>query len=83
MAQRVDAARGHEILDRLVRAGTERLEISPNCSKPGAGALSQRKKKKNLSFLKIIQEAKKAVETWAESGNREASRDNSAVDCHG
>src|SRR6185295_14922576 len=68
MAQRTDAARGQEIIDRWC-ALAELFETG-----------RWRRYHSELSFLENIQEAKNAVETWRSLATREASLDNSAVD---
>jgi uncharacterized repeat protein (TIGR03809 family) len=76
MAQRVDAARGQEILDRWCALAEQRLEHLTELFETGRW----RRYHSELSFLENIQEAKKAVETWRSLATREASLDNSAVD---
>jgi uncharacterized repeat protein (TIGR03809 family) len=76
MAQRVDAARGQEILDRWCALAEQRLEHLTELFETGRW----RRYHSELSFLENIQEAKKAVETWRTLATREASLDNSAVD---
>src|SRR3954464_3492668 len=76
MAQRVDAARGQEILDRWCALAEQRLEHLTELFETGRW----RRYHSELSFLENIQEAKTAVETWRSLATREASLDNSAVD---
>jgi uncharacterized repeat protein (TIGR03809 family) len=76
MAQRVDAARGQEILDRWCALAEQRLEHLTELFETGRW----RRYHSELSFLENIQDAKKAVETWRSLATREASLDNSAVD---
>jgi uncharacterized repeat protein (TIGR03809 family) len=76
MAQRVDAARGQEILDRWCALAEQRLEHLTELFETGRW----RRYHSELSFLENIQEAKKAVETWRSLATREASLDNSAID---
>ena len=76
MAQRVDAARGQEILDRWCALAEQRLEHLTELFETGRW----RRYHSELSFLENIQEAKSAVETWRRLATREASLDNSAVD---
>ncbi|HEV7878404.1 TIGR03809 family protein [Bradyrhizobium sp.] len=76
MAQRVDAARGQEILDRWCALAEQRLEHLTELFETGRW----RRYHSESSFLENIQEAKNAVETWRSLATREASRDNSAVD---
>ena len=76
MAQRVDAARGQEILDRWCALAEQRLEHLTELFETGRW----RRYHSELSFLENIQEAKNAVETWRSLATREASLDNSAID---
>src|SRR4051794_35280971 len=76
MAQRVDAARGQEILDRWCALAEQRLEHLTELFETGRW----RRYHSELSFLENIQEAKNAVQTWRSLATREASLDNSAVD---
>jgi uncharacterized repeat protein (TIGR03809 family) len=76
MAQRADAARGQEILDRWCALAEQRLEHLTELFETGRW----RRYHSELSFLENIQEAKNAVETWRSLATREASLDNSAVD---
>ncbi|MEA2889432.1 MAG: hypothetical protein QOI05_225 [Bradyrhizobium sp.] len=76
MAQRVDAARGREIIDRWCALAEQRLEHLTELFETGRW----RRYHSELSFLENIQEAKTAVETWRSLATREASLDNSAVD---
>jgi uncharacterized repeat protein (TIGR03809 family) len=76
MAQRVDAARGQEILDRWCALAEQRLEHLTELFETGRW----RRYHSELSFLENIQEAKNAVGTWRSLATREASLDNSAVD---
>src|SRR5258707_11699355 len=76
MAQRVDAARGQEILDRWCALAEQRLEHLTELFETGRW----RRYHSELAFLENIQEAKVAVETWRGLATREASLDNSAVD---
>jgi uncharacterized repeat protein (TIGR03809 family) len=76
MAQRVDAARGQEILNRWCALAEQRLEHLTELFETGRW----RRYHSELSFLENIQEAKKAVETWRSLATREASLDNSAID---
>src|SRR3954453_18666210 len=76
MAQRVDAARGREILDRWCALAEQRLEHLTELFETGRW----RRYHSELSFLENIQEAKNAVETWRSLATREASLDNSAID---
>jgi uncharacterized repeat protein (TIGR03809 family) len=76
MAQRVDAGRGREIIDRWCALAEQRLEHLTELFETGRW----RRYHSELSFLENIQEAKKAVETWRSLATREASLDNSAID---
>jgi uncharacterized repeat protein (TIGR03809 family) len=76
MAQRVDATRAQEILDRWCALAEQRLEHLTELFETGRW----RRYHSELSFLENIQEAKKAVETWRSLATREASLDNSAID---
>jgi uncharacterized repeat protein (TIGR03809 family) len=76
MAQRVDAARGREIIDRWCALAEQRLEHLTELFETGRW----RRYHSELSFLENIQEAKTAVETWRSLATREAALDNSAVD---
>jgi len=76
MAQRVDAARGQEILDRWCTLAEQRLEHLTELFESGRW----RRYHSELSFLENIQEAKNAVETWRSLATREGSLDNSAID---
>jgi uncharacterized repeat protein (TIGR03809 family) len=76
MAQRVDAARGQEILTRWCALAEQRLDHLTELFETGRW----RRYHSELSFLENIQEAKSAVETWRRLATREASLDNSAID---
>jgi uncharacterized repeat protein (TIGR03809 family) len=76
MAQRVDVARGQEILNRWCALAEQRLDHLTELFETGRW----RRYHSELSFLENIQEAKAAVETWRRLATREASLDNSAVD---
>jgi uncharacterized repeat protein (TIGR03809 family) len=76
MAQRVDAARGQEILNRWCALAEQRLDHLTELFETGRW----RRYHSELSFLENIQEAKNAVETWRGLATREASPDNSAID---
>jgi uncharacterized repeat protein (TIGR03809 family) len=76
MAQRVDATRAQEILERWCALAEQRLEHLTELFETGRW----RRYHSELSFLENIQEAKNAVETWRSLATREASLDNSAVD---
>jgi uncharacterized repeat protein (TIGR03809 family) len=76
MAQRLDVARGQEILNRWCALAEQRLDHLTELFETGRW----RRYHSELSFLENIQEAKNAVETWRRLATREASLDNSAVD---
>ena len=76
MAQRLDVARGQEILERWCALAEQRLDHLTELFETGRW----RRYHTELSFLDNIQEAKRAVETWRRLATREASLDNSAVD---
>jgi uncharacterized repeat protein (TIGR03809 family) len=76
MAQRVDVARGQEIINRWCALAEQRLDHLTELFETGRW----RRYHSELSFLENIQEAKKAVETWRSLATREASLDNSAID---
>jgi uncharacterized repeat protein (TIGR03809 family) len=76
MAQRVDAARGREIIERWCALAEQRLEHLTELFETGRW----RRYHSEVSFLENIQEAKTAVETWRSLATREAALDNSAVD---
>jgi uncharacterized repeat protein (TIGR03809 family) len=76
MAQRRDAARAQEILDRWCALAEERLDHLTELFETGRW----RRYHSELSFLENIQEAKSAVETWRKLATREAALDNSAID---
>jgi uncharacterized repeat protein (TIGR03809 family) len=76
MAQRVDVARGQEIINRWCALAEQRLDHLTELFETGRW----RRYHSELSFLENIQEAKNAVETWRKLATREASLDNSAID---
>jgi uncharacterized repeat protein (TIGR03809 family) len=76
MAQRMDVARGQEILDRWRALAEQRLDHLTELFETGRW----RRYHSELSFLENIQEAKSAVETWRRLATREAALDNSAID---
>jgi uncharacterized repeat protein (TIGR03809 family) len=76
MAQRVDVARGQEILNRWCALAEQRLDHLTELFETGRW----RRYHSEVSFLENIQEAKTAVETWRRLATCEASLDNSAVD---
>jgi len=76
MAQRLDVARGQEILDRWCALAEQRLDHLTELFETGRW----RRYYTERSFLENIQEAKRAVETWRRLASREASPDNLAID---
>src|ERR1700730_17164272 len=76
MAQRVDVARGQEILNRWCTLAEQRLDHLTELFETGRW----RRYHSELAFLENIQEAKSAVETWRRLATREALPDNSALD---
>lgn len=76
MAQRVDVARGREIIERWCVLAEQRLEHLTELFETGRW----RRFHSEHSFLENIQEAKAAVEAWRKLASREALPDNSAVD---
>jgi uncharacterized repeat protein (TIGR03809 family) len=76
MAQRVDVARGQEILNRWCALAEQRLDHLTELFETGRW----RRYHSEVSFLENIQEARSAVETWRRLATCEASLDNSAVD---
>jgi len=76
MAQRLDASRGQEILDRWCALAEQRLDHLTELFETGRW----RRYHSELSFLENIQEAKSAVEIWRRLATREAALDNSAID---
>jgi uncharacterized repeat protein (TIGR03809 family) len=76
MAQRLDVARGQEILDRWCVLAEQRLDHLTELFETGRW----RRYHSEVSFLENIQEAKSAVETWRRLATREAALDNSAID---
>jgi uncharacterized repeat protein (TIGR03809 family) len=76
MAQRRDAARAQEILDRWCVLAEQRLDHLTELFETGRW----RRYHSELSFLENIEEAKSAVETWRRLATREAALDNSAID---
>src|SRR3981081_2201828 len=76
MAQRLDVARGQEVLGRWCALAEQRLDHLTELFETGRW----RRYHTELSFLENIQEAKSAVETWRRLATRAASPDNSAID---
>jgi uncharacterized repeat protein (TIGR03809 family) len=76
MTNRLDVARGRDIVARWCDLAEQRLEYLTELFETGRW----RRFHSELAFLENIQEAKSAVEIWRDLAMREASRDNSAVD---
>src|ERR1700704_3533349 len=76
MAQRVDVARGQEILERWCALAEQRLDHLTELFETGRW----RRYHTQLSFLENIQEAKRRGEIWRRLASREASSDNLAID---
>src|ERR1700758_855509 len=76
MTQRLDVARGRDVLARWCNLAEQRLDYLTELFETGRW----RRFHTELAFLENIQEAKTAVQVWRELSMREASRNNSAVD---
>jgi uncharacterized repeat protein (TIGR03809 family) len=76
MTQRLDTARGRDVLARWCNLAEQRLEYLTELFETGRW----RRFHSEVAFLENIREAKSAVETWRDLSTREASLDNSAVD---
>jgi uncharacterized repeat protein (TIGR03809 family) len=76
MTQRLDAARGRDVLARWCNLAEQRLEYLTELFETGRW----RRFHSEIAFLENIREAKAAVETWRDLLSREASLDNSAID---
>jgi uncharacterized repeat protein (TIGR03809 family) len=76
MTNRLDVARGRDILARWCALAERRLEHLTELFETGRW----RRYHSELAFLENIQEAKAAVETWRDLSTREAALDNSAID---
>jgi hypothetical protein len=76
MTQRLDVARGCDIVGRWCALAEKRLDHLTELFETGRW----RRYHSELAFLENIQEAKAAVELWRDLSIREASRDNSAID---
>ena len=70
-----DVARGRDIVARWCNLAEQRLEYLTELFETGRW----RRFHSELEFLKNIQEAKAAVETWRDLLSREASLDNSTI----
>jgi uncharacterized repeat protein (TIGR03809 family) len=76
MTDRVDAARGRDIVARWCAFAEQRLEYLTELFETGRW----RRFHTERAFLENIQEAKTAVEIWRGLATREASRNNASVD---
>ena len=76
MTQRIDVARGREVLVRWCNLAEQRLEYLTELFETGRW----RRFHSEMAFLENIREAKSAVEIWRHLSTRAASPDNNAVD---
>ena len=76
MTQRLDVARGLDVLARWRNLAEQRLQYLTELFESGRW----RRFHSEIALLENIREAKSAVETWRDLSMREASPDNSAVD---
>ena len=76
MTQRLDVARGRDVLARWCNLAEQRLDYLTELFETGRW----RRFHSEIAFLENIREAKSAVEIWRDLSTREASPDNSAVD---
>jgi len=76
MANRTDVAKGREIVERWCALAEARLEHLTDLFETGR----RRPYHSEVALLENIQEARRAVETWRDLLQREASLDNSAID---
>jgi uncharacterized repeat protein (TIGR03809 family) len=76
MTDRVEAARGRDIVTRWCAFAEQRLEYLTELFETGRW----RRFHTERAFLENIQEAKTAVEIWRGLATREASRNNASVD---
>jgi uncharacterized repeat protein (TIGR03809 family) len=76
MTQRLDAARGRDVLARWCHLAEQRLEYLTELFETGRW----RRFHSEVAFLENIREAKTAVETWRDLSTREAWPNNNAVD---
>jgi uncharacterized repeat protein (TIGR03809 family) len=76
MTQRIDVARGRDVLVRWCNLAEQRLEYLTELFETGRW----RRFHSEMAFLENIREAKSAVEIWRHLSTREASADNNAVD---
>ncbi len=76
MTQRIDVARGRDVLARWCNLAEQRLEYLTELFETGRW----RRFHSEIAFLENIREAKSAVEIWRDLSTRGASPDNNAVD---
>jgi uncharacterized repeat protein (TIGR03809 family) len=76
MTDRLDVARGRDIVGRWCALAEQRLDHLTELFETGRW----RRYHSELAFLENIQEAKAAVELWRDLLTREASRDQSSID---
>jgi uncharacterized repeat protein (TIGR03809 family) len=76
MTQRLDVARGRDVIARWCNLAERRLDYLTELFETGRW----RRFHSEIAFLENIREAKSAVEIWRDLSMREASPDNSAVD---
>jgi uncharacterized repeat protein (TIGR03809 family) len=76
MTQRLDVARGRDIVGRWCALAEQRLDHLTELFETGRW----RRYHSELAFLENIQEAKAAVELWRDLLMREDSRDHAAID---
>jgi hypothetical protein len=76
MTQRLDVARGRDVVARWCALAERRLEYLTELFETGRW----RRYHSELAFLENIQEAKLAVATWRDLSTRDAALDNSAID---
>jgi len=76
MTDRLDVARGRDIVARWCALAEQRLEYLTELSETGRW----RRFHSESAFLENLQEARAAVQTWRRLLSREASYDNTAID---
>jgi uncharacterized repeat protein (TIGR03809 family) len=76
MTQRIDVARGRDVLARWCNLAEQRLEYLTELFETGRW----RRFHSEIAFLENIREAKSAVEIWRDLSTREVSIDNNALD---
>jgi uncharacterized repeat protein (TIGR03809 family) len=76
MTNRLDVARGRDIVARWCALAEQRLEYLTELFETGRW----RRFHSETAFLENVREAKAAVETWRDLLTREASLDNSTID---